>query len=72
MHPDKIMKISAIVLQNSILEIRNVQNLTNNANPDKMTCAVAVQEEILLERIHDALASLAIRVRKKGEEVTSD
>jgi UDP-GlcNAc:undecaprenyl-phosphate/decaprenyl-phosphate GlcNAc-1-phosphate transferase len=31
-----------------------------------------VQEEILLERIHDALASLAARVRKKSEEVTSD
>ncbi|MDC0156975.1 undecaprenyl/decaprenyl-phosphate alpha-N-acetylglucosaminyl 1-phosphate transferase [Verrucomicrobia bacterium] len=31
-----------------------------------------VQEEILLERIHDALASLAARVRKKTEEITSD
>ena len=31
-----------------------------------------VQEEILLERIHDALASLAARVRKKTEAITSD
>ncbi len=31
-----------------------------------------VQEEILLERIHDALASLAARVRKRTEEITSD